>query len=509
MLTINEIFHSIQGESTFAGEPCVFVRLTACDLRCSWCDTPYAFHEGRKMSIDEVLAEVDRYGCPLVEVTGGEPLLQPEVFPLMSRLLDSGKTVLLETGGHRSIEQVPSGVRRIMDVKCPGSSEAEKMDWGNFERLTATDEVKFVIKDRDRLRIRARRPEARSAGRPRGGGALLARARCARGADARRMDPRRPPACPPAAAGPQVHLVTRHARRLTRSPANPLNRMRRRAVVLLSGGLDSYTAAAVAARDGFELYALSIDYGQRHARELDAAARVAAALGVARHIEIALDLTRFGGSALTSDTPVPRDRALDAADIPITYVPARNTIFLSLSLAWAEVLNADTLVIGVNALDYSGYPDCRPEFIEAFERLAAVATKAGVEGHALKVSAPLLHLSKARDHHARHLARPRLRPHPQLLRPHARRIARAATATAAASAPPASPTPACPTPPPVAAPRTPHSPHRTPDSDSDFGLRTPDFALRTPHSFALRTHFARRTSHGLRTSHFALRTSLN
>jgi len=171
--------------------------------------------------------------------------------------------------------------------------------------------------------------------------------------------------------------------------------MRRRAVVLLSGGLDSYTAAAVAARDGFDLYALSIDYGQRHARELDAAARVAAALGVARHIQIALDLTRFGGSALTSDSPVPRDRALDAADIPITYVPARNTIFLSLSLAWAEVLEADTLVIGVNALDYSGYPDCRPEFIEAFERLAALATKAGVEGHALKVSAPLLHLSKA------------------------------------------------------------------------------------------------------------------
>ena len=148
MLTVNEIFHSIQGESTFAGEPCVFVRLTACDLRCSWCDTPYAFHEGRKMSIDEVLAEVDRYGCPLVEVTGGEPLLQPEVLPLMSRLLESGKTVLLETGGHRSIEHVPAGVRRIMDVKCPGSSEAERMDWGNLDRLTATDEAKFVIKDR-------------------------------------------------------------------------------------------------------------------------------------------------------------------------------------------------------------------------------------------------------------------------------------------------------------------------------------------------------------------------
>ena len=169
----------------------------------------------------------------------------------------------------------------------------------------------------------------------------------------------------------------------------------RRAVVLLSGGLDSYTAAAVAARDGCELYALSIDYGQRHTRELEAARRVAAALGVARHIEIALDLTRFGGSALTSIIPVPRDRPLDATDIPITYVPARNTIFLSLALAWAEVLEADTLVIGVNALDYSGYPDCRPAFIDAFERLAAVATRAGVEGHALTVSAPLLHLSKA------------------------------------------------------------------------------------------------------------------
>jgi 7-carboxy-7-deazaguanine synthase len=148
MLIVNEIFHSIQGESTFAGEPCVFVRLTACDLRCSWCDTPYAFHEGTRMSIDEVLAAVDGYGCPLVEVTGGEPLLQSDVFPLMSRLLDGGKTVLLETGGHRSLENVPRGVRRIMDVKCPGSGEAGKMDWSNLDRLTAADEIKFVIRDR-------------------------------------------------------------------------------------------------------------------------------------------------------------------------------------------------------------------------------------------------------------------------------------------------------------------------------------------------------------------------
>lgn len=148
MLTINEIFHSIQGESTHAGRPCVFVRLTACDLRCRWCDTPYAFHEGRRMTVDEVVADVEARGCPVVEVTGGEPLLQPDVYPLMQRLLDSGKTVLIETGGHRSIAQVPPGVIRIVDVKCPGSGESEKNDWSNLAHLTASDEMKFVIADR-------------------------------------------------------------------------------------------------------------------------------------------------------------------------------------------------------------------------------------------------------------------------------------------------------------------------------------------------------------------------
>jgi 7-carboxy-7-deazaguanine synthase len=148
VLTVNEIFHSIQGESTFVGEPCVFVRLTACDLRCSWCDTPYAFHEGRKMSVDDVLGEVEKYGCATVEVTGGEPLLQRDVYPLMSRLLETGKRVLLETGGHRSIADVPAGVVRIVDVKCPGSGESDKMDWENLNRVTASDQVKFVIKDR-------------------------------------------------------------------------------------------------------------------------------------------------------------------------------------------------------------------------------------------------------------------------------------------------------------------------------------------------------------------------
>ena len=148
MLTINEIFHSIQGESTYAGRPCVFVRLTACDLRCRWCDTPYAFHEGRKMSVDEVVADVESRGCPTVEVTGGEPLLQADVYPLMERLLVSGKTVLVETGGHRSIARVPPGVVRIVDIKCPGSGESEKNDWSNLALLTRQDEVKFVIADR-------------------------------------------------------------------------------------------------------------------------------------------------------------------------------------------------------------------------------------------------------------------------------------------------------------------------------------------------------------------------
>src|SRR5438309_6298413 len=123
MLTVNEIFYSIQGESTRAGRPCVFVRLTACDLRCSWCDTPYAFHEGRKMSVDDVVAEADRYGCPLVEITGGEPLLQEDVYELMDRLLAVGRTVLLETGGHRPITRVPPAVVKVLDVKCPGSGE--------------------------------------------------------------------------------------------------------------------------------------------------------------------------------------------------------------------------------------------------------------------------------------------------------------------------------------------------------------------------------------------------
>jgi len=167
------------------------------------------------------------------------------------------------------------------------------------------------------------------------------------------------------------------------------------AVVLLSGGLDSYTAAAIAKAEGFRLYALTVRYGQRHAREIEAARRVAAALVVERHIELAVDLSAFGGSALTGDIPVPKDRAISSTDIPPTYVPARNTVFLALALGWAEVLGARDMVIGVNALDYSGYPDCRPEYIAAFERLASLATAAGVKGDSFRVHAPLQMLTKA------------------------------------------------------------------------------------------------------------------
>lgn len=173
---------------------------------------------------------------------------------------------------------------------------------------------------------------------------------------------------------------------------------RPRAVVLLSGGLDSATALAIAQADGFEAYAISFRYGQRHAVELDAARRVAAARQVVRHIVIDIDLRQFGGSALTADLAVPKHNSAEeiGSDIPVTYVPARNTVFLSLALAWAETLGAGDIFLGVNALDYSGYPDCRPEFVAAFERLANLATKAAVTGECpLRIHAPLIHWTKA------------------------------------------------------------------------------------------------------------------
>jgi 7-cyano-7-deazaguanine synthase len=168
-----------------------------------------------------------------------------------------------------------------------------------------------------------------------------------------------------------------------------------KAVVLLSGGLDSYTAGAIARGEGYELYALTVRYGQVHEQELVASRAVARDLGVVRHIQLDVNLAAFGGSSLVGVGAIPKDREIETDEIPTTYVPARNTIFLSLALGWAEVVGAGAIVVGVNALDYSGYPDCRPEYLEAFERLAALATRAGVEGRSLRVLAPLLHSSKA------------------------------------------------------------------------------------------------------------------
>jgi 7-cyano-7-deazaguanine synthase len=170
--------------------------------------------------------------------------------------------------------------------------------------------------------------------------------------------------------------------------------MSKKAVVLYSGGLDSTTCLAIARSEGFEPYALSFDYGQRHRQELELARRSAAKFGACEHRVVQIDLRQFGGSALTADIEVPKDQPVDA-QIPITYVPARNTVFLSFALAWAEVLGAFDIYIGVNALDYSGYPDCRPEFIAAFEKTANLATRAGVEQNAFKIHAPLLQLTKA------------------------------------------------------------------------------------------------------------------
>jgi 7-cyano-7-deazaguanine synthase len=167
------------------------------------------------------------------------------------------------------------------------------------------------------------------------------------------------------------------------------------AILLLSGGLDSYTAGAIARAEGYRVHALTIRYGQTHAYEIEASRRVARALGVAEHVELTLDLRGIAASALTGAGVVPKDRPIDATDIPVTYVPARNTIFLSLALAWAETLGAHDIFLGVNALDYSGYPDCRPEYIHAFETLARLATKAGVEGESFTIHTPLITLTKA------------------------------------------------------------------------------------------------------------------
>jgi len=188
-----------------------------------------------------------------------------------------------------------------------------------------------------------------------------------------------------------IHGSSRHPDGKSEAP----HASSRDAVVLLSGGLDSYTAAAMARAQGFRLFALTVGYGQRHAAELESARAVARAVGVSRHVECDVNLSLFGGSSLTSSQPVPKDRPPDSGGIPSTYVPARNTVFLSLALAWAEGLGARDIFVGVNAIDYSGYPDCRPEFIAAFEHLATLATAVGVEGGRFAIHAPLIRMTKA------------------------------------------------------------------------------------------------------------------
>ena len=195
---------------------------------------------------------------------------------------------------------------------------------------------------------------------------------------------------------------------------------KKRAVVLLSGGADSTTALAVATREGYATYALSFRYGQRHKHELECAARVARYFNVVEHVTFDVNIGAFGGSALTADIDVPKNRAIEDMehDIPVTYVPARNTVFLSIALAWAEVLGANDIFIGVNALDYSGYPDCRPEYIEAFEKMANLATKAGVEGRqTLRIHTPLIQLTKAQILRLGQSLGVALRAHEFVLRP--------------------------------------------------------------------------------------------
>ncbi len=216
MLSVNEIFYSIQGESTYAGKPCVFVRLAGCDLRCTWCDTAYAFGEGQKMSIDDVMRQVEGYGSPLVEVTGGEPLLQEDVYPLMERLLESGRTVLLETGGQIDVSRVPGAVVKVLDVKCPASGESEHVDWSNIDQLGSRDQVKFVIQDRSDYEF-ARGIVARHALDRRCAAVLFSPVHGVMSPkDLVGVDPRRSAAGAAAAANPQAYLGRACPRRLAR-----------------------------------------------------------------------------------------------------------------------------------------------------------------------------------------------------------------------------------------------------------------------------------------------------
>lgn len=381
-LRITEIFHSLQGETTTTGLPTVFVRLTGCPLRCDYCDTAYAFEGGEKMTIQDILNTVAEYQTDFITVTGGEPLAQPQCIELLEQLCDLGYRVSLETSGAMPIEDVDPRVIKIVDLKTPGSGEVSRNLYENINYLQPEDEVKFVICDRkdydwscmqiDQLRLRDTGSEilfSPSQGQ-------LAPALLAQWILEDKIKVR----------------MQLQAHKVIWGDEQGRQIMVKKAVVLVSGGLDSSTVLAIAKQQGYECYTLSFDYGQRHRSELVAAQNVSNSMCIEQHKVVTLDLATIGGSALTdANIDVPE---CQTSGIPITYVPARNTVFLSIALGWAEVLGANDIFVGVNAVDYSGYPDCRPEYIKAFEQMANLATKAGVEGNKITIHAPLIDMTK-------------------------------------------------------------------------------------------------------------------
>lgn len=346
------------------------------------------------MALDAILERVAAYNPRYVCVTGGEPLAQPNCVPLLQRLCDAGYEVSLETSGALDISPVDERVSRVVDLKTPGSAEVGRNRYENIAHLTRNDQVKFVICSREDYDWAV--SKLIEYGLARRAGEVLFSPAMVRSMSARWRTGSSRTTCRYGCSSSctrssgtmrlAIELEARH-------PLRYREMNEKKAVILLSGGLDSATVVAMARDEGYACYTMSFDYGQRHRAELQAAERVAKQLAVVEHKVIGLNLNGIGGSALT-DTSIDVPEA-PSEGIPVTYVPARNTVFLSLALGWAEVLGARDIFIGVNAVDYSGYPDCRPEFVAAFERMANLATKAGVEGQGFRIQAPLQNLSKA------------------------------------------------------------------------------------------------------------------
>ncbi len=361
-LRVSEIFHSLQGEARDVGWPTVFVRLTGCPLRCVWCDTEYAFHGGQWHAIDDIVENVAKYETRHVCVTGGEPLAQKRCLDLLEALCDAGYEVSLETSGALDVSGVDRRVSKVMDLKAPGSGDQRATCGATWPALRRT--IRSSSCSATAPTMTGPAPRCGNTPSPTLRGAVLAGLWPAAGARTGRMDPRRPPAGAHATAIAQA-AVGRGAGALS---------MENRAVVLVSGGMDSAVTLAIARAQGFAL--------PRAQRRLRPAPHLRTRAAAERAPRSARSSTRpCRGSAqhrrLGADRRHRCARASGGADgIPVTYVPARNTIMLSIALGWAEVLGADDIFCGVNAVDYSGYPDCRPEFIAEFER----ARQPGDEG---------------------------------------------------------------------------------------------------------------------------------